>query len=121
MLLDAVRARSFSMRPGLEVASGLMGSVAALKLALAILLEVRKQLIESGRLVPELTGGIVNRAFMAWINTLLLVGFRRNLRIEDLNGLGNTYSARQLDQEFTKLWNKGKLPAIIHVSQSNAI
>lgn len=114
MFLDAARARSFSMRPGLEVASGLMASVAALKFALAILLEVPKQLtpeLETKKVVQELTGGLVNRSFMAWINTLLLVGFRRNLRLEDLDALDETYLARHLDQEFTKLWDKGKSPA----------
>lgn len=97
-----------------------MGSVAALKFALTILLELPKQLItelEARKLAQEFTGGIVNRTFMAWINTLLLVGFRRNLRLEDLNGLDDTYLARHLDQEFTKLWNNGKFPAILHVAQ----
>lgn len=112
MFLDAARARSFSMRLGLEVASGLMGTVTALKFTLVVLFEFTKQLtpeLEARKLAQELTCGYLNRTFMAWINTLLVLGFRRNLTLDDLNSLDDTYSTRQLDQEFTKIWDKGKL------------
>lgn len=89
-----------------------MGAVAALKFTLAVLFEFKKQLkpeLEARKLAQELTCGYLNRTFMAWINTLLILGFRRNLTLDDLDSLDDTYSTRQLDQEFTKIWDKGKL------------
>lgn len=113
MFLDAARARSFSMRPGLETASGLMASVSALKFILVVLFEIKKKLapeVENRKISQELTSGLLNRTFMIWINTLLFLGFRRNLGLDDLSNLDDNYSTRRLDQEFTKIWDRGKLP-----------
>lgn len=109
MLLDAARARTFVMRPGLETAGALIGVVAALKFTIMILLESRKRLVpelEAQNMVEELTVGFLNRAVMAWINGLLLTGYRRNLRMDDLKNLDETYSAKYLDHQFSKMWDK---------------
>lgn len=109
MLLDAARARSFALRSGLEIASGLMGAVAALKFMLVVLLEVRKRLtpeLESRNLAGELTSGFWNRSIIAWINGLMLVGYRKCLRMSDLQNLDETFSARYLDAQFTRVWSK---------------
>lgn len=109
MLLDATRARSFAMRPGLETASGLMGAVAAFKFTLAVLLEVRKRLtpeLEARNLAGEMTSGFWNRSVIAWINGLMFVGYRRCLQMSDLKNLDETYSARYLDAQFTRIWSK---------------
>lgn len=114
MLLDAARARSFALRPGMGTASGLIGAVAALKFVLVVLLEVRKRLtpeLEARNLAGELTSGFWNRSVIAWINGLLLVGFRRHLNMSDLANLDETFSARYLDAQFNAAWKeapKGK-------------
>lgn len=112
MLLDAAHARSFTMRPGLETAGALMATAAALKFALAALLEVGKRLtpdVDAQNLSGELTCGFWNRSVMAWINTLLLLGYRKKLSMSDLKNLDRTFSARYLDTQFTEIWVKGAL------------
>lgn len=109
MLLDAAHARSLTMRPGLETAGALTGTVAALKLTLAALLEVQKRLtpeLEAKNLTEELTSGFWSRCVMVWLNPLLLLGYRKKLAMSDLKNLDVTFSARYLDAQFTKVWNK---------------
>lgn len=116
MLLDAARARSLTMRNGPDTAGALTATVAALKFLLVVLLEVpARQTMEmkAKGLTQELTCGFWNGTIMAWVNPLLLTGFRRNLRMDDLKNLDETYSARYLDQWFTKLWEKGILFIIL--------
>lgn len=125
MLLDATRARTFTMRPGLEATGALIGVVAAFKFTLMLLLEVRTRLVpqvEAQNIVEELTGGFLNRTVMAWVNALLLTGFRRNLRMDDLKNLDETYSARYLDQQFSKIWDKSTSSyAIFTLAHANTI
>lgn len=109
MLLDAARARSFSMRSGMESAAALTAAVAALKFVLVVLLEIpacQTPELQSQCLTGELTCGFWNRSVIGWINPLLLIGFRRNLQMSDLKSLDETYSTKYLDQKFTEIWDK---------------
>lgn len=62
--------------------------------------------LQSQCLTEELTCGFWNRSVIAWINPLLLIGFRRNLLMSDLKSLDKTYSTQYLDHQFTKVWDK---------------
>lgn len=110
-LLDAVKARSFFLRPRLHAVGGLAAAAAAAKLALVLLQEVSKRTHIKDpalrrSLSKEATSGFWNRSLFLWLNSTFLLGFRTVLRIDDLGSLGDDFSADHLSARFEPVWAK---------------
>ncbi|KAJ8107918.1 hypothetical protein ONZ43_g6583 [Nemania bipapillata] len=111
LLLDVAIVRSFWLS-GLEsTICALFSASFALK-AVVLVMEA----VEKGRFIvdtnpghrnPELTSGLYSRGLIWWMNPLLLDGFRRLLRPEDLYSLDGSMSADVLHKAFWRSWDEG--------------
>lgn len=78
-------------------------------LALLVLENLPKQEIPSTfktRLSPEETRGVLSRTFFAWINPILLKGYRNILTNEDLPTLGRDIKPDITRQRMIRAWDK---------------
>jgi ATP-binding cassette subfamily C (CFTR/MRP) protein 1 len=57
---------------------------------------------------PEETGGILNRTFFWWFNSLLLAGYKGTLSVDDLFAIDSDLSFKQKEGEMLYKWTKGK-------------
>lgn len=88
---------------------GIVACIAILfKLALVIMQELPKSLTThaTGRksLSEEERVGFLSRTFGLWIHSTLLLGFRREIKMEDLAALGPPFSAEAVLRRFKKQW-----------------
>jgi hypothetical protein len=111
LLLDAVIVRSFWLS-GLSVVLRALFTVSFVVKAALLVLEA----IEKARFVrngspsldsPEVTSGLYSRGLFWWMNPLLLDGFRRLLRPDDLYQLDKSMSAAVLHEAFWTAWDSG--------------
>lgn len=57
---------------------------------------------------PEATSGIYNQAFFWWLNTLMTIGFRRIICVDDLFPIEDEMSSSVLGKQAQKLWSTAK-------------
>lgn len=84
-------------------------STVGVKLALTITeaIEKRRILLEPYRDVhPEATSGIYSRAFFWWLNTLMTIGFRRIIRVDDLFPIEDEMSSTILRRRARHKWDQ---------------
>ncbi|KAI1405376.1 putative ABC transporter [Hypoxylon fuscum] len=85
-------------------------------LALLVLENLPKQEIPSTfktRLSPEETRGVLSRTFFAWINPILLKGYRNILTNEDLPTLGRDIKPDITRQRMIRAWDKRAKPETV--------
>jgi hypothetical protein len=113
LLFDIVKVRSYFLRDGMVSLAGLAITVLVLKLALVSLEEISKShLVDKDRLQKPLSresvSGFWNRAFFLWLNSTLLLGFRKILKVEDLPILGPEFNNEVLHNRFRSHWDMGE-------------
>lgn len=108
ILIDATKSRSYYMRPGLENISALASIAGSIRLGLLILEELPKDIIQpdsdADEIGREALGGFWSRTCFLWLNSTLLLGFRRMLTIDDLGSIGPEFSSRRLYMRFAGPW-----------------
>ncbi|KAJ3496793.1 hypothetical protein NLG97_g2397 [Lecanicillium saksenae] len=116
-IFDVAMMRSYFLREGLNTLGVLQVTVAALKFVLAAFEEVPKRSLfrskyQRDTASRETVSGFWNRAVFAWINPLMLFGFRSDINIEDLPNTDNDFGAEMLYDHFLPNWtnadNKSK-------------
>ncbi|POR35875.1 ABC transporter, transmembrane domain, type 1 [Tolypocladium paradoxum] len=112
ILFDTAKARSLFNRPGLQANASLTVAVVILKFVILLLEEVSKRSLLHDKFQPsalgsEVTSGFWNRSLFLWLNSTLYIGFRRILRVEDLEPIGPRLGSRRLLNDFTSTWTKG--------------
>lgn len=110
MLFSIARSRSYFLRHGLEAIGGLSAATTVLKLSIVALEEVSKrslahdkELQDAGK---ETFGGFWNRAFLIWINSTLIRGYRTIISMSDLQSLPIELTSERLYHEFESVWSK---------------
>lgn len=106
-LLDSAEARSFSTRNGFESMRNLQIAVPVLKFVLIILEEISKRAGLRDKnlrstLGRETLAGFWSRSLFFWTNSLLFIGFRKNLTKEDIGDVG--FNTEELYNEFAPIW-----------------
>ncbi|KAJ6779774.1 hypothetical protein PWT90_04952 [Aphanocladium album] len=110
MAFDITMARSYFLRNSIDTLGGLQAAVAGLKLVLVLLEEVpKRQLFRSSSSRPDLGEmvGFWNRSLLLWINSLLRLGFGKNIYVDDLPEIGDKYDSDNLFRKFDLQWKKG--------------
>lgn len=111
MLLDLVTIYTYFNRDGLDTIATVTCVLPPLKLALVALEEFSKrQLIVSDDLREnvgsEVLAGFWSRSSFAWINPLLLFGFRNRIRNDNLPDIGHQFDSQRLYQAFKVSWDR---------------
>lgn len=111
-LFHLVKARSYFLRGDLATVGALSIVSAALTFILVVLDELpRRQIIPSERwrrLGTDSLRGFWNRALFLWLNSLLAIGFKNILTIDDLQGIGDDFSSRAAYEKFEPHWIAGQ-------------
>ncbi|KAJ3494640.1 hypothetical protein NLG97_g3948 [Lecanicillium saksenae] len=110
VFFDAMKSRSFFIRPGLVDIGALAVASSAIRLTLVLLEEVPKTrwlidktLLES--IGPEGTGGYLSRTFFVFLNPLFLTGYRTAIAMQHLSNLGPSFSSEILHRHLKSFWN----------------
>lgn len=111
-LFDIVRARSYFIRPDLGAIGGISVALVILKLVLVALEEVSKaRLIKSEYLRKplgkEFISGFWNRSLFIWLNSTLIMGFKKDITINELPDPGPEFDSEHLHERFEPNWEKG--------------
>ncbi|KAM3453841.1 hypothetical protein MY3296_003502, partial [Beauveria thailandica] len=111
IIFDIGTTWTYFHRTGLQSIARLHVPLPALKLVLICLEEVSKRnLIRSkalrSSLGQEALAGFWNRSLLLWVNPLLLFGFRREITMNVLPGIGPHLEAELLYQHFQRRWDK---------------
>lgn len=111
MIFDIGTTWTYFHRNGLEPIARLHIPLPALKLVLIGLEEFSKRkLIRSealrSSLGQEALAGFWNRSLLLWVNPLLAFGFRREITMDMLPGVGPHLGAELLYQNFRRHWDK---------------
>lgn len=115
-VFEIARSRSFFLRGNLAAVGALTAVGTAVRILMVVLEELPKPLIAPSParsvaspdeyLCKEATSGFWNRTMLLWINPTLLHGFRQNLEMEHLAGLGPDFSSEMLSIKFEVVWAK---------------
>ncbi|KAJ6785357.1 hypothetical protein PWT90_03232 [Aphanocladium album] len=111
MLSDIVIARSYFRRTGLGANGALQIAMIVLKLVLVVLEEVPKRSLfydeqHRSSLSREGAAGFWNRATFFWVNSLMMLGFREDLTVEDLPSIGEEFDSVRLFDKFSPNWSR---------------
>ena len=111
-LFDTVRARSYFIRPDLGAVGGIAVALVILKLILVALEEVSKaRLIKPEHLRKplgkEFVSGFWNRSLFIWLNSTLIMGFKKDITINELPDPGPEFDSEHLYERFEPRWDKG--------------
>ena len=111
MLLDVAKARSYFLREELGSIGGLATVAAFLKLFIILLEEVPKSRWIDRRRFPflssETVSGFWNRSLFLWLNSTLVVGFKRVLTVSDLPDISPKFNSEVFHAAFDDHWQKG--------------
>lgn len=108
---DATRARSLFLRDLRQVA--IVATVSAVIKGIIFCLE---EVPKSRWIIDEETkkntgkqaaSGFVSRSLFLWINGMFYAGFKRVLKLEDLDNLGPSLASDHLLEHFHKFWTSG--------------
>lgn len=110
-LFDITMTRSYFRRIGLGSIGALQISVVVLKFVLVILEELPKRglLIAEDlrtRAAAETVAGFWNRSVFGWLNSLLIFGYRKELKMENLPSIDEEFNSMQLYDKFWPNWNR---------------
>ncbi|KAJ6781135.1 hypothetical protein PWT90_04854 [Aphanocladium album] len=108
---DIAMTRSYFLREGLSTLGALQVTVAVLKFVLVVLEEVPKRSLfrnenQRDTASRETVSGFWSRAVFAWLNTLMIFGFRSEIKMESLPITDDDFDARMLYDSFLPNWTK---------------
>jgi ATP-binding cassette, subfamily C (CFTR/MRP), member 1 len=107
LLFDAARARTLWRMPENRTIASLFLAIVLWKIVL-LLLEIKEKrgLLrpEYQHAPPEETGGIVNRSFFWWFNSLLLAGNKQELFVPDLFEIDSALSFHEMENDMRYRW-----------------
>lgn len=111
ILLDIVKVRSYLLRSGLQVVGGITVAIATIKFVVLVLEEIpkRKYIKDTAlrtSMSKEGASGFWNRSLFLWLNSTLLLGFRRVLQVDHLGHLGVDFASENLSAKFEPNWRK---------------
>ena len=111
LIFHVLQARSYFHRDGAS-SRGVLSVVTAVSKAILMLLEeIPKQRLahssELPRLAKESICGFWNRTLFIWLNSVLALGFKKIMSINDLQDMEADFESETLYQGFLKSWSKG--------------
>jgi hypothetical protein len=123
ILLDAVETRSYFRRHGMEVFGGLSIGTILVKIILLSLEEVSKRRLAKieAKLGKEAVSGFWNRSLFVWLNSTLLLGFRKVIKPEELQDMDPEFRSELLYGTFAPQWEKSKSKVTIQGLISHAL
>ncbi|RDW82931.1 cyclic peptide transporter [Coleophoma crateriformis] len=107
LLFDIARTRTLWIQHAPKPIAAVFSAMLAVKLSVAITEAVEKRgilLLPYRHVSPEATSGIYSRAFFWWLNKIMMVGFRRVIRDEDLFPLEDDLSSIVLKRQAETSW-----------------
>ncbi|KAK3186314.1 hypothetical protein K4F52_004852 [Lecanicillium sp. MT-2017a] len=112
-LFDMVKCRSYFIRAGLSSLGGLFAALMALKFTLVALEEVSKAHLvkadnRSKPLGKELISGFWNRSLFIWLNPTFILGYNKDMTIDELPDLGPEFLSEELYNRFEPNWQSRK-------------
>lgn len=113
-VFDITMTRSYFRRAGLDTIGALQIAVVILKAVLVILEEVpkrnqfRTEQLRSST-ATETVSGFWNRAVFGWLNPLMLYGYRKDLKMEDLPNIDDEFISKDLYGRFLPNWERGTI------------
>jgi len=104
-----VQVRTLWLMQGLQAVAGITTLVLLLQLVLLVLesqskLQVLKK--NYGPYPPEAVKDVFNRSVFWWLNTLFLLGFRREIQMKDLFSTDPALSSKDINSTFHIAWSK---------------
>ena len=113
IIVDFLRAFYYTTKSELHFVGTLSAVTTTIKISLLVQQEAPKYLdprrAPHRGFSPEATTGFWNRTLGLWLNSTLLFGFRRTLRMADLANLGTEFSSANLSFQFDAVWATGNL------------
>lgn len=111
-LFDMVKARSYFIRSGYGAVGGVAIALVILNSALVALEEVSKaRLIKPEHcrkpFGKEAVSGFWNRSLFFWLNPTLILGFKKDITINELPDPGPEFDSERLHERFEPNWDKG--------------
>lgn len=111
-LFDIAMARSYFLRDTLGAIASLQTCVVILKLVLIILQEVPKRSLYLSETLQssvsaESASGFWNRSMFLWLNPLLIFGWRKRFKLDDLPNIGEEFASEKLFDRFSPHWAQG--------------
>ncbi|OAR00024.1 hypothetical protein LLEC1_00470 [Akanthomyces lecanii] len=109
IVIDMTKSRAYFRDSAVHAVGYLSVTSAAIRLALLVLNEMPKgAALIDGRLrkpaSKESSSGFWGRALFLWLNSTLLLGFRTQIRLEDLDDLDPEFSSEMLSRKFKDHW-----------------
>lgn len=108
IVLDLASARTFFLRPGLGAIAGVYVASLAVKAILLALEESPKKLVlKEKHTATETAAGIISRGIFWWLNSLLLVGAKALLVVEDIGTIEEKFESVRLLDQLERVWDNG--------------
>jgi hypothetical protein len=111
LIFHILQTRSYFNRDGAVTRGVFSTAITASKALLVLLEEIPKQRLPRTsnlhRLAMESIHGFWNRTLFIWLNSILALGFRKIMSIDDLQDIGSEFESEVLYQKFLQNWNKG--------------
>lgn len=108
IVLDIAAARTYFLRPGFEAIGGVFVASLAVKAILLALEESPKKLVLKEKdTADETAAGIVSRGIFWWLNSLLLVGARALLVVDDIGTIEDKFDSVKLLDQLERVWDNG--------------
>jgi ATP-binding cassette, subfamily C (CFTR/MRP), member 1 len=111
LLFDTARSRTLWAMPNNTAVAAASTTLHALKAVILILeAQAKRELLNASYngCPPEVTAGIFNRSLLWWINPLLLVGYRKDLSVQDLYPIDKGLSFDAKEREFWRRFRRGR-------------
>lgn len=109
VLFDIARSRTSWIQHTPKPIAAVFSAMLAVKIIVAVTEAVEKRgilLSQYHDVSPEATSGIYSRAFFWWLNKIMMTGFRRVIREEDLFPIEDDLSSIVLKRRAETLWDK---------------
>ncbi|OAA78555.1 ABC transporter, transmembrane domain, type 1 [Akanthomyces lecanii RCEF 1005] len=109
LVIDITKSRAYFRDSDIYAVGYLSATSAAVRLVLLVLNEMPRgaALIDDRLRKPaskESSSGFWGRALFLWLNSTLLLGFRTQIRLDDLDELGPEFSSEMLSRKFKDHW-----------------
>lgn len=108
LFCDIIQARTWFLLRNAPIFAAVCTAGIIIKLLLLVLEAQSKRAILGSshrNLSPEETSGILNRAFLWWINSVLVTGYQKLLTTDDLPPLGHDLASDQIREKMQRAWD----------------
>jgi hypothetical protein len=108
IILDVAAARTLFLRSGLDAIAGVFVASLATKAVLLALEETPKQLILKEKdTADETVAGVISRGIFWWLNSLLVVGAKALLAVDDIGTIEEKFDSVKLLDQLERVWDNG--------------